>query len=577
MRNQQETKISELQFTVKKQAIIYDRASSQGQKDNWSREDAINTGSQLAVANGFENWELRQEIVSGEELTNRPVMKAILEKIDRGEVGAIIVQNFSRLSRDEDSIDGQIIKKACKLNDVIVITPPLPGKIYDFSNDQDDKLSDIELMVAKWYKQEFIKYTMQGMSAKAKAGGYCGGAVPIGYKLVYPPTKENERPVGDYAIDEDYRETMLTAFNLYIELENAAQAAKKLNELGYRKPSGKIFFGKDILSYIRNSLYCGLVTWGRNYAREESRHLKKYLPEQPFVFRKELQIVSIETWERANGIRKSRTYSTGVPGKWAKHAFSGVLACPYCGGTMHGKTHTDRRGNRVYKYIRYGCYSLTYHEENQRCKGKHYAQAVVAKAVIPFVAEAIKKQIDISRALSQAAEKYGKTNVEADIEQSIKAKKHETQEAKKRVVKAIATGVLTEQEAAETLTELREKEQRLDRQLLTFRQKEAIREDYQKAVEILKGSDIEEKLWEILENNPIILKRLLSLIIKPCGIMIRTEGHGADTKSYVEKCDFTEEFEAIRGNDTFESQWVGIGTETHYISLAHIVEIMGVS
>ncbi len=88
-------------------AVIYDRASSLGQKDNFARADAARL-FRLAEERGL-RWELRQEIKSGEEIGNRPVMRGILDHIADGRVAALIVQDFTRLSRDEDGIDGRII------------------------------------------------------------------------------------------------------------------------------------------------------------------------------------------------------------------------------------------------------------------------------------------------------------------------------------------------------------------------------------------------------------------------------------------------------------------------------------
>jgi DNA invertase Pin-like site-specific DNA recombinase len=83
-------------------AIVYDRASDRQQAGNWSRKDAEDVGLALAQRYGFERAEVRSEVKSGEELLNRPIMRKVLEEIEAGDVGAIIVQNFSRLSRDED-------------------------------------------------------------------------------------------------------------------------------------------------------------------------------------------------------------------------------------------------------------------------------------------------------------------------------------------------------------------------------------------------------------------------------------------------------------------------------------------
>jgi hypothetical protein len=51
-------------------AVVYDRASTINQRDNYSRADAARLVG-LAESHGY-RAELRQEIRSGEDLVNRP-------------------------------------------------------------------------------------------------------------------------------------------------------------------------------------------------------------------------------------------------------------------------------------------------------------------------------------------------------------------------------------------------------------------------------------------------------------------------------------------------------------------------
>ena len=94
-------------------AILYDRASTAHQRDNWSRDDAARFLDQVVAEHGYKG-EVRQEIKSGENLTDRPVMKQLLLDIGEGKVAALVTQDFTRLSRDEDGIDGRVIRQVCR-------------------------------------------------------------------------------------------------------------------------------------------------------------------------------------------------------------------------------------------------------------------------------------------------------------------------------------------------------------------------------------------------------------------------------------------------------------------------------
>ena len=125
------------------------------------------------------------------------------------------------------------------------------------------------------------------------------------------------------------------------------------------------------------------------------------------------------------------------------------------------------------------------------------SQKLVAKAVIPVMASIIQSQIDIQKALSEAADKYGRTYSEDELKRKLESELSRTQEAKSRLVRAIADGVLTKSEAKTNLNELRQTETRLNRELSTISQKAAIREDYLKAIVAINSNKIEQTLWDM--------------------------------------------------------------------------------
>lgn len=128
-------------MNINKLAVVYVRVSTQYQIDNFSVQGQREL-TYLAERYGFARVEIREEQgVSAETITARPVMKVILEEIAKSVIGALIVASFTRLTRDMDDIDGRIIKKACRENDCVIITPE---KLYDFTNETDNDLADLQ-------------------------------------------------------------------------------------------------------------------------------------------------------------------------------------------------------------------------------------------------------------------------------------------------------------------------------------------------------------------------------------------------------------------------------------------------
>lgn len=509
-----------------KHAVIYDRASTKKQKGNWSRKDAARIGGELAERNGY-TWELRPEVKSGKGLADRPVMMQLLEDIRAGKVKAIICQDIDRLGRPEERYNADFIKTVCLENDCLIITA---DHIYNLENDSDDILADTKFMIAKFERRNTIRRITRAMAEKSRAGGFNGGHPPLGYQLVYSqPTREGERPLADLGVLKSERKLAELIFEYYIKNESATTTAKRLNLVGYRGKRGALLSSKTIVDVIKNPIYAGFLTWGRE---KKSRHLRNF--EQPMFFRPELQIIPVEVWEKANEIRERRYRH--VP-KWAvKHIFTGFIACATCGGAMCGTTHEFKDGPRV----QYRCINrMTYGPAS--CKqGKSYTEYLIAQAVIPFMADLIARQIGLENSLNQAAAQYGRTITEAELQQKIEAELHQTKEAKKRVVNSIAAGVLSENEASETMTELREQEQRLGRELATIGQKTKIRSDYLAAVKALKNANMLETLWDMSETQPTIFRKMLKLIFEPNSIKIQVDRKGNIWTGYLDDYTLTE-------------------------------------
>jgi hypothetical protein len=325
-----------------------------------------------------------------------------------------------------------------------------------------------------------------------------------------------------------------------------------IKALGYRKPDGSEWLRKDFRRIVLNPTYAGFIAWGRNHYRTPSKYLKDY--EVSYVFRAELQLVPIELWEAANKIRKERAANVKSPGKWAKHVFSGLLACPFCKGPMYGRTSLDYRGQKPTERMKYYCY--THSQIPSKCPGKSFQASTVNKALMPFLASAIEDNLWLNDALNEAINLFGKDNLEKSVEQEIRARLITTQEKMNRLTQAIAEGILLKAEARDTMAELRETKGRLERELAAIAEKEAIREDYLRAVKAQQSSDLEAELWDMLENSPRALQRLARMIISPGSVVIATEGKSKAVKSRVESYEFTPDFKGIC--ETFYTQRGGL-------------------
>jgi site-specific DNA recombinase len=219
----------ESNMDIHKKAIVYVRVSTDRQIDNFSVADQRNM-KDVALRYGFETVEVVEEQgVSGESLVNRAMMRQILEEIESGIVGALVVTSFSRISRDEDGIDGRLVKKSCRDNDCVIITP---DKIYDFSNEMDDDLSEFQFLFAKMQKRMNLKPMMKGQYLKAKDTGFAGLPLSVGYDYEWYEVQTNKGPVlkARLKVNEDEAKTVRLVHDLFPNMLHR-QIAEHLNRL----------------------------------------------------------------------------------------------------------------------------------------------------------------------------------------------------------------------------------------------------------------------------------------------------------------------------------------------------------
>jgi DNA invertase Pin-like site-specific DNA recombinase len=466
-------------------AIIYDRASTEGQKDNFSRVNAREVGIRIAEQNGY-TWEYVKEIGSGTTLSGRPKMLAILDRIAAGEVQRVIVQDLDRLARPIERAVYETIRNIFIDYDIIVHTQ---GGTYDFADDDSDFVADINMAVSKKEALRIRKRMRRAKSAKAEAGGWLGGQPPTGYKIIYRDNEPGKKPASDLAINEGERDLINFIFDTLDRTNgNSNQTARIVNKEKFVTQRGGRFTPFMVRKIARRQLSMGIVT------SSYTDHV---------TYRPDLQIISVDKFQRVQSLLDKR--KAGERGARGHYAFSGFVICGNCGGPVVAAKGAD---------LRYFCANRR--NGTDVCKhGKAYSHAKILPAVIMVIEDIIARLGGLDYALNNAAEAYGKTVSEEALEAAISGDLQVTAHEKTRIIDAIAGGILTPDEARRKLDELRESETRLKIELAGISEKATIREDFLNAIEVLKSTDIKGRLTCISEEQPAIFRRLLGLIFKP--------------------------------------------------------------
>ncbi|MBI3974336.1 MAG: recombinase family protein [Chloroflexi bacterium] len=475
-------------------AALYVRVSTGKQKDNWSVKDQ-RTLARLGEERGLPVVVYEEQGISGETIEDRPVMSRLLIDVKKGRVAVIICVATSRLSRDEDIIDTLQLQAACRENDTIVITPE---QVYDNSTRTGTVFGQIKAIFDADQKQEIVKSVTRGQYAKFRAGGWVGSVVPFGYHAVADVPHQDGRPRSRLEIDPEEAAIVRLIFDLYANGRtnergewlpmSQRQVALYLNDQGYRmrvrpthanrkgsryQPGQERPIAPDDVQRITTSrIYIGIFERGKS-------HLSKWVRDEGMAeaHHPELQLVNVALWQRAQEVRKARA-SDARRIACTTHALSGLLRCPRCGGRMFIRVPKGREP--AYKcgtYMQLGA---------SHCLGAEVRERLARAAVESLLIDYLEK-LHLRRYLDQEAADQA-MQTEGEIAQTILVELQQAEDGIQRLVKAVASGVFTPEEARHEKLGLLVKKERLEARLKKLQKRANARDELLETVAYVEGN-----------------------------------------------------------------------------------------
>jgi DNA invertase Pin-like site-specific DNA recombinase len=287
------------------------------------------------------HWTIYDEQgVSGKSLSAREQTQRALEDLRQGRIQGIGVLDVKRATRDEDCMDGRIIKQVVKQARAILVTR---DKVYDFRNKSDARLWDIQALQAGWEWRDIRDTTWDGIMKRAEKGGdelMLRAVPPPGYQLSVKTYKKNGMPVRVPAKRLDELLLVERVWQLLDELPSLNSVARRLNQEGLLRPRRRVEGGRewvtpDVARVLQNPLYKGVIAFGRRRKQANRRGvlsdlLDTFDPTEHIV--PELAYVRHSTWERLNQKFHRIGRRPAQAGSMASiHTLSGILLCPKCG------------------------------------------------------------------------------------------------------------------------------------------------------------------------------------------------------------------------------------------------------
>ncbi|WP_315166830.1 recombinase family protein [Metaclostridioides mangenotii] len=285
--------------------------------------------------------EIKEELVSGESLVNRPKMMELLNEVKNGLFDAVLVMDIDRLGRGNMQDQGLILDTFKESNTKIIT----PRKIYDLSNEFDEEYSEFEAFMARKELKLITRRMQRGRIKSIEEGKFVATNPPYGYKIEY---QNKDRYL---VVDDEKSEIVKIIYNLYSDGNGANKIASYLNSLGYKTTTGRTFYDKLIRDIIKNKVYCGYISWNTT-KRKGSKSSKT--EKDSWIIAKGIHepIVSEDLWNKCNSIRSKRSISS-TPNNVLTNPLAGIVKCSLCGYTLVAKSSTSKQKDGTNIYTKY--------------------------------------------------------------------------------------------------------------------------------------------------------------------------------------------------------------------------------
>lgn len=199
------------------------------------------------------------EVVSGDTIAERPEMQRLLRAVERGDYDAVLCMDIDRLGRG-DGADQSAILKTFKYSDTLLITP---YKDYDTRREMDEEFFEYSQFLARSEYKRIKRRMWAGRVAAAKEGKWLSPKAPFGYRRV---RLENDRG-WTLTPEPAEAEAVRSVYAWYASGEVGKNViANRLNDMGFRTQTGKIFEPSGISTILANPVYLGKIRW--NYRRQ---------------------------------------------------------------------------------------------------------------------------------------------------------------------------------------------------------------------------------------------------------------------------------------------------------------------
>ena len=301
-------------------AIIYARVSTEMQEEGRSLEFQIKKCEDFCKISGYKLKKVIQDVESGGN-DNREGFLELQQEIKKKSFDVLVVYESSRISRITLTMLNFVLElqksniKFVSISQAEINTTTATGMLF----------FQIFAVLADYERKQISMRVKSNKWARAKAGIWQGGNIPIGYK------KDEHNNI---VIDSETSEDVISIFNTYLNTKSISETAN--------------IFNRNISSIkwiLQNEFYIGNLMYGRKENNINTGEIK--INKEITIFKGNHEALISEDVFRE--VQRQMLFKQRVIRKEGKFLFTGILECT-CGGKMF-KNDVNYRCDKCKKAI----------------------------------------------------------------------------------------------------------------------------------------------------------------------------------------------------------------------------------
>lgn len=402
---------------------------------------------EYANKNGWQYDMYEEKIITGETLSDRPVIQKLLQEIEKYKYDAVLVIHPDRLSRG-GSRDFGIISSVLKYANTYLLTP---DRSYDLADTSDSMLLGIEGVISNTelnlIKSRFKWGKIQGV----KKGRLTNGEPPFPYEKVRKITEDEKGRVRidfDIVVNQEKNQVYQRIKQMYLSGMGTERIAFQLNRENIQSPGNKKWSSTTIQRLLIHEFHMGKITFGKFEWKR-----KPLTGKREVVRRNEDEWIvgygdyeKTKTEEEHTAILEIMSRNRKIPRR-ARHGVyptSGLLTCKKCGRLMaYSRGRKEAKTGKTYDYTK--CY---YHSpEGVKCPQRGVKMDEnFYNALFDTI---INSYIDTNRIKQIKQNEEEKKKIEEQIKQKqLELEKHEN--ALKTAREKLEEGIFTDEDFLDT-------------------------------------------------------------------------------------------------------------------------------